>query len=124
MSSIVDYLKLLPKGVKNIDNIIEGTINSVKSEFGMLTDLEQQEIVKRRLICQSCPLNSINAKTSEEYKTLYGENFKSDRVDLHCGCCLCNINLKTSSLYSECGIQSYNEEHKENKQPLKWDKFN
>ena len=124
MSSITDYIKLLPKGIRNIDKIVEGTINSVKNEFGMLSDLEQAEIVKRRLICQSCPLNSTNAKISEEYKELYKENYKSDRVDLHCSCCSCNIALKTSSLYSECGIQIYNEEHKENKQPLKWDKFN
>ena len=124
MSVIKDYLKLFPKGLKNIDKIIEATINSVKNEFGTLKEEEQEEIVKRRLICQACPFNSINAKTSEEYKNLYKEDYKTDRVDLHCSICSCNVALKTASLSSDCGLTNYNLEHPENEQELKWKKFN
>ena len=104
MSKLSEWMGLIPKAIANPEKIIEGMINSVKNEFKLLSEEEQEEIVRRRLICNSCPLNSINGKTSEEYKTLYGENYKTDREDLHCACCGCNIALKTSSFGSNCGL--------------------
>ena len=120
MSKLSEWINLIPKAIANPEKIIEGMLNSVKNEFKLLPEDEQEEIARRRLICTSCPLMSLNATTSEEYKTLYGENYKTDRTDLHCACCGCNIALKTPSFGSNCGLTEYNRLHPENIQELKW----
>jgi hypothetical protein len=121
---LTEYLKLLPRGLKNADKIIEGLINETKSLYNGLTEEEHNEIVKRRLICQSCPFHSLNATTSKEYLDLFGEHYQSDRKDEHCSVCGCNEKVKTSSLSSDCGLVIYNEKNPENIQELKWTKFN
>lgn len=123
MSKFIEYLKLLPKGLANADKVLEGIVNEVKSTLEVLPEDQQEEIIRRRVICNACPLNSINAKQSEEYRQLYGRYYETDRTDLHCSCCSCNVNLKSSSLASSCGLETYNQEIPENKQPLKWEKY-
>ena len=76
------------------------------------------------MICNQCPLNSTNAQSSEEYKKLYGQSYKTERQDFHCAICSCPLNAKTSSLSSDCGLTDYNDKHKDNIQELKWTKFN
>ncbi len=120
MGKFTEYLKLIPKAVLNPEKIIEGVINDVKLKNGSLSEDKQEEIIRRRLICFDCPLNSINAQKSEEYKALYGEFYKTDRPDLHCSICSCNIELKTASLDSDCGLTAYNEKNPNNTQKLKW----
>lgn len=69
MSKLKEYLDLVRKGIPNIDRIAEGLINQVKMEYDFLPEHEQEEITRRRLICQECPLFSLNAKNNDtEYK--------------------------------------------------------
>ena len=114
-SKFVEYIKLIPKGIANFDLIFDGIINSVKLEFGTLAKEEQDEIIKRRLICAGCKFMSGNAKKDSL------QNYKSERTDDHCIICLCNIQLKTSSLYSNCGLEIYNQNNPNNIIPLKWE---
>lgn len=123
MSKLKEYLSLVKKGLPNIDKIAEGVLNEVKSEFNLLSEAEQEEITRRRLICNTCPLNSLLAKTSKEYKELYNENYNTDRDDLHCSICACNLQMKTSSLSSNCGLEYYNNNNPNNQKPLLWEKF-
>jgi len=124
MSKLKEYLNLLPKGLANIDKVFEGVVNEVKMKYFSLPEDEQEEIIRRRLICNTCPLNSLNAKTSQEYKDLFnGESYVSERDDLHCSICHCNIELKSSSLSSDCGLSTYNLEHPDNIQELKFKKY-
>src|SRR6185437_16497077 len=116
MSKWVEYLKLLPKGFTNGEKIIEGWSNEIKLQFGTLEEDEREEILRRRVICNACPFNSINAQSSPEYKELYGVNYKTNREDLHCAHCSCPISSKTASLTSDCGITSYNLSHKDKPQ--------
>jgi len=117
-----EWIKTAIKGIPNIDKIAEGIINDVRFQFESLSEDKQEEIVRRRLICIDCPLNSIKARTSEEYKDLTGNNYQTDRTDLHCSMCGCVVNIKTASLESECGIGIYNQQN--NKQiALKWNKY-
>lgn len=118
--NLKNLIQLIPSAWENKEKILEGVVNSVKLEHNLLSEDEQEEIIRRRIICESCPLNSINAKISEEYKKLFGENYSNDRKDLHCAVCSCNVKLKTSSLGSNCGLTYYNENNPENKQELKW----
>lgn len=121
MSKFTEYLNLIPKGLKNPLKIIEGISNEIKSEFNLLTEEEQNEILRRRLICQQCPFYSLNAKTSKEYLDIFGEHYKTDRTDTHCSVCTCNEKLKTSSLDSDCGL---NTDEKTKHLELRWTKFN
>ncbi len=118
---IKEYLLLLGKGFKNLDKIFEGVVNKIK--FKLLSEDKQEEIVRRAQICSGCPYNSINAQTSREYFELMGKHYETDRLDTHCAMCLCNLDFKVASLSSECGLASYNEDHPENKQNLKWNKY-
>lgn len=120
MSKLTEYLSLLPKGLPNADKVLESLWNNIQLSFDTLPEDEKEEILRRRLICQSCPLNNINAKTSEEYKALYGKNYTKKRQDLHCSICSCPIDSKTASLNSDCGLENYNAKHPYNKQELKW----
>lgn len=85
---------------------------------------EYKEVQKRQNICKECPYNSVLARTSEEYKELYGGNYTPvDRNDFHCTHCLCNIAFKTSKLSEKCGLSFYNELNPFNQQELKWDSY-
>ena len=123
MSKFKEYLKLLPKGIGNFENIIEGWYNEIKLQNENLPEDEINEILRRRVICNQCPLNSVNAQSSKEYKDLYGKSYTTDRPDLHCSCCGCPIVAKTASLSSDCGLMDYNKEHKDKEQILKWRKY-
>jgi hypothetical protein len=106
---MLEYLELLPKGLKNADKVLEGYWNNIKMKHNSLSEEEQKEILRRRLICDSCPFNSVNAQTSEEYKELFGEYYKTNRKILHCSICKCPRDTKTSSLSSDCGIKDSDE---------------
>ena len=75
MSILKEYIKMVSKGLKDFDKVAEGWINVYKEHNDLLTDEELKVIIERRLICESCPLNSKNAKTSQEYKDLYNEHY-------------------------------------------------
>jgi hypothetical protein len=82
-----------------MDKVIEGTVNQVKAEMGLLPEDHQAEIIRRRLICATCPFNSSNA---------VGEGYITNRIDEHCIMCGCTITRKTASLLSNCGIDCCN----------------
>lgn len=123
MKKVKEYIDLVKKGLPNIDKIAEAVINNARLELGNLSEDRQEEIIKRRLICETCPLNSINAKISEEFKVLHGTNYETTREEFHCAICACPIKDKTASLSSDCGLQYYNDTHPENIQQLKWTKY-
>lgn len=120
MNIITEYLKLIPKGLQNPLEVIQGVINAVKMRHGTLPQDEQNEIVRRRLICESCPFVSSRAVNSPEYADIFGKRYETDRPELHCSACGCPVESKTSSLGSECGLSS-NEKTKH--LPLKWTKY-
>jgi hypothetical protein len=124
MSKISEYIQMVKKGLPHLEHVIEGISNNVMMEFGALPDSEKEEIIRRRLICEECPLNSRNAQTSEEYVLLFNTHYKTDRKDFHCSICTCPIKTKTASLESNCGLEVYNNQHPTNKQPLFWTKYN
>lgn len=126
MSRLKEYINLIKKGLPDIDKIAEGLLNSVKKQYNLLSFEEQEEIVRRQLICHQCPFYSLNTiNNDEEYKKLYNKSFKTERVgEKFCVICGCPDVTKTASLSSECGLATYNEEFPNNPQPLKWEKFN
>lgn len=115
MKGLLEYIKLIPQGIANADKIVEGVINEVKLEAGTLPEDEQAEIVRRRLICASCPFMSENAKKAG--------NYNSNRIDEHCIQCHCPIKTKTASLTSNCGIEAYNRRHPKAPMELKWEAY-
>ena len=117
MSKIGEYLKLIPKAFANPDKIVEGIINSTRLALGILPEDIEDEIVRRRIICASCPFMSDNAKKNPAM------NYKSDRDDEHCTFCSCNIEFKTSSLQSNCGIETHNIQNPDSPLPLKWTRY-
>jgi hypothetical protein len=117
MSILKEYIKMVSKGVKDFDKVAEGWINVYKEHNNLLSEEELKVILERRLICESCPLNSVKAKTSQEYKDLYGKPYESERNILHCSICACPILAKTSSLLSNCGLEDYEGKQKVE---LKW----
>lgn len=123
MSAIGEYISLLPKGIKNATKIAEGIVNSVKLKYNALPKEEQEEIIRRRVICKGCPFMSRNAPTSEEYFLLTGEHYKTDRGEEHCSMCGCPITLRTASLDKNCGMEDHNQDHPNNPRPLFWEKF-
>lgn len=114
MSKLTEYLKLIPKGIKNLDKIIEGHRNNIKLENGDLSDEVVDIIIGRRLICSQCPFFSENAVKYGFYKT--------DRTDKHCTQCGCPTDPKTASLSSNCGIEEHNNRHPDMQIPLRWTK--
>lgn len=114
MSKFSEYIKLIPKGLKNLDKIIEGINNQVKMELGTLPETDENVIIGRRLICEYCPFNSKNATTAGWYV--------SSRTDEHCVHCGCPIKTKTASLDANCGIEEYNKQNPNFQIPLKWEK--
>ena len=123
MSKIAEYLKLLPSAMKNLPKVIKAIATQVSLNNGTLPEDEQKEIARRMLICKGCPFMSENAKTSEEYFSLSKKHYKTDRDDEHCVHCGCPIITKTSSLSSNCGIETYNNKNKKAPLPLKWEKY-
>lgn len=114
MSKLIEYLKLIPRGIANIDKVVEGLKNQVKIELGIIPEDDLEVIVGRRLICSQCPYMSANAKKMGVYET--------DRIDEHCTMCGCPLVTRTASLESDCGIEAYNTNHPNNTIPLKWKK--
>lgn len=113
---LIEYLKLIPKGLPNIVEIVRGLINNVELKYDRLPEDIKDEIIRRRVICLSCPYNSINAKTSEEYFSLYREHYATEREDEHCIFCGCPIEVRTASLDCNCGAE-------EADLPPKWEKY-
>jgi hypothetical protein len=120
LKKLTEYLKLIPKGLGNPTQILEGWINDYKLDNNQLSEQDIEKIISRRVICETCPLNSINAKTSKEYKELYGKNYKTSVDYLHCSICSCPIKAKTACLTCHCGLEEYNNENPDNFQNLKW----
>lgn len=118
MSRLSEYLALVPRGIKNLPQILEAVTNQVKMEMGSLPKEKQDIIVGRRLICATCPYMSRNAVKGYEIdgKT---DVYKTDRDDDHCIWCGCPIASRTASLEMNCGIQNYNHENQKDI-PLKW----
>ena len=119
MSKIGEYLSLIPKGFPNTLDIINGIINDIELNLGTLDEQSKNEIIKRRIICKTCPFMSLNAMSSLEYKDLTKKNYKTSRKDEHCSFCLCPIKIRTSSLVSNCGAEEWNVSNKEQVE-LKW----
>ena len=113
----IEFLKLVPAGLKNADKVLEGVINNVKFEHGTLPEDEQQEIVRRRLICAACPFTSSNAVANPAL------NYKTDRIDEHCIHCGCPIKTKTAALTENCGIDIYNANNPKSPMKLKWEVY-
>lgn len=105
MSKLLEYIKLLPLGVANIEAIAEGLINNVKLENGSLDQDKVEEIARRRLICSQCPFMSGNAQKIMDFKTSRTEDF--------CTLCYCPIKGKTAALSEICGAEYYNKKHPE-----------
>lgn len=120
MSKFTEILKMIPKGISNPQDIIDGWVNDAKLENGDLSDEQTELILKRRAICEACPFNSSNARTSLEYKELYGKNYTTSLNSLHCAICSCNVKKKSACLHCSCGLSEYNLNNPTNKQELKW----
>jgi hypothetical protein len=115
MSKLSEYIKLLPRALKNADKIIDGLRNQLKLENGTLPKDQEDVIIGRRLICSQCPFNSTNATAAKWYA--------SSRNDVHCTQCGCPIDIRTASLEANCGIEEYNKQHSDNPILLKWAKI-
>ena len=75
-----NLLKILPKIITNAPQIIEGVSNQVKMHYGTLLEDEQEEIIRRRLICSQCPLMSDNVRNDESaYISLYNKPYNDKR---------------------------------------------
>lgn len=116
-----EFFSLAGKGIQNFDKIAEGVWNEIAHK--KLSPKQKEEITKRTEICANCPFNSENAQLSDEYFTLYGENYKTSRKDPHCALCGCVLKFKVASLSSNCGIEIHNQRHPDKKQILKWTAF-
>lgn len=112
MSKFTEYIQMVKNGIPNIDKLAEGVLNQVKMEFNTLSQPEQEEITRRRLICAACPLMSVNAVKNGTYTT--------DRKDAHCTICKCPITTRTASLSSDCGIEYFNRLNPNSPMELKW----
>lgn len=122
MSKLSEYLALIPRGIKNVPQILEAVSNQTKMEFGMLSNDKQDIIIGRRMICATCPYMSKNAVKGFVIDNRQRQLYKTDREDEHCIWCGCKTSTKTSSLQSNCGIELYNEEYGADV-PLKWNKI-
>jgi hypothetical protein len=118
-----EYLNLTKKGLKNFDKVFEGVRNDIANSFELLSDEKKQVISDRMDICLNCPFNSEQAKTSNEYLQLTGENYETSRSELHCSLCGCTTTYKVASLSSNCGIEHWNEKNKNKQLELKWEKY-
>lgn len=114
-------MALIPKGIKDIDKIVKAVVTEIKLEHGSLAPELQDVIIKRRLICSTCPFMSSNATESKEYYELMNGHYTTDREDEHCTICGCPLLIRTAALTKNCGMEVWNETHN-NKQELKWQK--
>lgn len=124
MKLLGEYLKLIPKALGKPELIIAGWVNDAKMYNDSLSEKEKAIIIERRLICQTCPFMSENAKTSKEYKELTGHNYETKRKVEHCSFCGCPNAKKTASLESNCGVEDWNEENPDKQLELKWKAIN
>lgn len=115
MSKLSEYLNLIPGGLKNMNALVDGLKNELKMELGTIPDDEQDEIVRRRLICSTCPFMSKNAVKAGIYQT--------KRTDEHCIHCGCPIKTRTASLLANCGIEAYNIKNPSQPMELKWETY-
>lgn len=112
LRSLREYLSLVPEGIKNHKKIIKAIITKTQMEKGNLPEDQVNEIIRRRIICSTCPFMSTNAVKAGTYKT--------ERTDKHCVLCGCPIENKTACLDCNCGVEYYNKEHPETPMELKW----
>lgn len=110
MGKLTEIIKLLPKGLANIDNVINGYITNIKLETGNLNENVAELILKRRLICGNCEYMSENAKAN---------GYESERTP-HCTLCMCPIKQKTAVINEICGIAYWNSQHPEEQKEIKW----
>lgn len=113
MSKLLEYIKLLPKALPNIGQIIDSYKNQVKEELGIIPEDDLEVIVGRRLICSECPYMSENATKAGWYS--------GHKEFPHCTFCGCPIKTRTSSLEANCGIEEHNKNNPDNKIPLRWE---
>ncbi|GAB3975884.1 hypothetical protein GCM10028806_34440 [Spirosoma terrae] len=115
------------QGAKNIDNVLEARWNKALQTAGELDPQKAAEADRRMALCQGCPFNSLNAKTSPEFDALFGGHYFTNRSDqdLHCSICSCDIDYKVLSFRTDnmCGLSYYNQNNPGNSQPLKWEAF-
>ena len=123
MSRLLEYLSLVPKGIPNVVAIVEGIITDIEFKYKVLSEDSRNEIIRRRLICFWCPFNNTNAESSNEYFELTKEHYSTCRCDKHCSLCGCPIDIRTASLSSNCGTESWNDQNPHNKIELKWKKY-
>ena len=117
MSWITEYIKLIPAGIANADKVVEGVWNNIQMEKKWLPENKKKEILRRRLICATCPFMSRNAQGNPAI------GYQTDRTDDHCIHCGCPIIVRTASLKKPCGIEKYNQDHPESPMELKWDVY-
>lgn len=118
MSKIGEYLSLIPRGIKNVPQILEAVTNQARMELGVMPKEKQDIIIGRRMLCATCPYMSVNAVNGYEIEGKI-EKYQTDRNDEHCIWCGCPIQTRTASLDSKCGLEVYNIENEANV-PLKW----
>jgi hypothetical protein len=58
MSKLSEYIALIPRGIKNIPQILEAVSNQTRMELGYLPKQKVDVIIGRRLICATCPYMS------------------------------------------------------------------
>jgi len=113
-------MKLIPKGIKDIDKILGAIKNDIALEFNMISDERRDIIIGRRLICATCPFMSKNALQSKEYFDLINGHYSTDREEDHCSMCGCPIQIRTAALSKNCGMEAWNEEHPNQQNELRW----
>jgi hypothetical protein len=123
MNPFKEYLQLTKRGIQNFDKVFEGIRNDVSNKFKLLSKEKKEVIAERMDICINCPYNSRNAPSSDEYKSLTGEHYTTNRSELHCSFCGCTVPFKVSSLNSNCGAETWNEENPDNQIELKWTQY-
>lgn len=95
----------------------------VINNFKASSNEKKQIIADRFEICNNCPFNSKNAKSSKEFYELQGKHYDTSRPELHCSLCGCIISYKVSSLSSNCGIEEWNNDNPEKQLPLNWTRY-
>lgn len=90
--------------IKTLGQIAEGIKNNIKLNLGFLKEDEKEEVLRRRLICKNCPLQSDNAKEAGWYDSIIPFE--------HCTACKCNIEAKTACLDCNCGAEKIDLEPK------------
>lgn len=123
MSKLTEYINLAIKGLPYSIEILQSVINNVQMNYGTLPEKERAEIIRRRVICETCPFMSSKAKTSKEYFDLTGSNYSTARNEDHCSFCGCGLNMRTAALNKDCGIETWNKDNPSKQIPLKWVKF-